>query len=471
MRVDFRSVSVCVLGLVLGGLGRAQTSFSNTNTISIPTSPAKGSLYPSQITVSGQTGTISQVGVKLNGWTDNGGNANPFSREFLLVGPTGAAFEFLNGCGDFNAFSNITLTLSDSGSANCTNATLTTETVKPTDRFSEYCGNFPSPAPATTTANCATSAGSATFASTFNGSDPNGTWSLYVYDSETGDSPGSISSGWTLTITLAAAAATTTTVSSDLNPSFSSPPNTTVTLTATVTSSGSPVTQGTVTFSDGSTVIGSDEALNGSGQAQLTYSFTTEGNHAIKAEYNGTASFGTSSGTLTQEVDNHTTVSGSTFCDTGTFTFNTNSGEAEPASVYPQHVYVSGLSGTVSAVTLQLPGITHNYPEDLDFLLTGPTGTFVPLAKAGGLGQVNGVTLTLSDAAGSPVAQSSALSSGTFLPSDYNTTILFPSPAPVGPYNYPATIGNATFATTFAGSNSSSTPVDFAGQFSPDRLL
>jgi len=451
MRVDFRLVSVCVLGLLLGRLGRAQTSFSNTNTISIGTSPAQGSLYPSQITVSSLSGTVSQVTVKLNGWTDNGGNAYPEDREFLLVGPTGAAFEFLNGCGDFNTFSNITLTLSDSGSANCTSSTLTTETVKPTDRFSEYCGNFPSPAPSTTTANCASSAGSATFASTFNGTDPNGTWSLYVYDAETGDSAGSISSGWTLTITLNAAAATTTTVSSTLNPSFTSSPNNSVTLTAAVLQGSTAVTEGTVTFSDGSTVIGSDEALNGSGQAQLLYSFSTEGNHAITAVYNGTSSFGTSTGTLTQEVDNHTTVNGSTFCDTGTFSFNTNGGEAEPASVYPQHVYVSGLTGTISEVTLQLPGITHNYPEDLDFLLTGPTGTFVPLAKAGGTEQVNSVTLTLSDAAGSPVAQSTALTTGTFLPSDYNTTILFPSPAPVGPYNYPATIGNATFATTFAG--------------------
>ena len=115
MRVDFRLVSVCVLGLLLGRLGRAQTSFSNTNTISIGTSPAQGSLYPAQITVSSLSGTVSQVTVKLNGWTDNGGNAYPEDREFLLVGPTGAAFEFLNGCGDFNTFSNITLTLSDSG--------------------------------------------------------------------------------------------------------------------------------------------------------------------------------------------------------------------------------------------------------------------------------------------------------------------------------------------------------------------
>jgi len=449
MRLDFRFVSVCVLGLFLGGLSQAQSTFSNTNPISIATSPADGSPYPSQIAVNGLSGTVSAVTVKLNGWTDNGSNAFPGDRDFMLVGPTGAAFEFLGGCSSFNTFSNITITFADSASSQCSGAALASGTYLPTNRLDGFCTSFPGGAPASS--NCAGPNGSATFASVFGGTAPNGTWSLYVFDGSALDSAGSISSGWTLTITLAAAAPTTTTVSSGLNPSFASSPNNSVTLTATVKQGSTAVTQGTVTFSEGATVIGSDEALNGSGQAQLTYSFTTEGNHAIKAQYNGTASFGVSLGTLTQEVDNHTTQSGSTFCDTGSFTFNTNGGSAEPASVYPQHVYVSGLSGTVSAVTLQLPGITHNFPEDLDFLLTGPTGTFVPLAKAGGSGQVSAVTVTLSDAAGSPVAQSSALSAGTFLPSDYNTTIFFPSPAPVGPYNYPATIGNATFATSFAG--------------------
>ena len=71
--------------------------------------------------------------------------------------------------------------------------------------------------------------------------------------------------GWSLNITTAAAlASTTTTLNSSPNPSFTSGANSSVTLTAAVSSSGSPVTAGTVDFTDGGTTI------SGCGAASLS---------------------------------------------------------------------------------------------------------------------------------------------------------------------------------------------------------
>jgi hypothetical protein len=75
-----------------------------------------------------------------------------------------------------------------------------------------------------------------------------------------------------------------------------------VTFTATVTSGGNPVTTGTVDFTEGTTVLADDVALNTSGQATFTTSTLTAGSHTVTAIYGGTAAFGESSATVTQEV-------------------------------------------------------------------------------------------------------------------------------------------------------------------------
>jgi autotransporter-associated beta strand protein len=101
---------------------------------------------------------------------------------------------------------------------------------------------------------------------------------------------------------------TTSAVVSSVNPSVFGE---SVTFTATVTGNapGSGTPTGTVTFLDGSTALGT-EALDGSGQTTFTTSALAVGDNSITAVYNSDTNFATStSGTLTQEVDQDSTTS------------------------------------------------------------------------------------------------------------------------------------------------------------------
>jgi hypothetical protein len=76
-----------------------------------------------------------------------------------------------------------------------------------------------------------------------------------------------------------------------------------VTFTATVTTvaPGSGTPTGTVTFFQGSTTLGT-VTLDANGKASLTRSFSTLGNHTIRAVYNGASNFAGSSKTITEQV-------------------------------------------------------------------------------------------------------------------------------------------------------------------------
>ena len=97
----------------------------------------------------------------------------------------------------------------------------------------------------------------------------------------------------------------TTVVTTNLNPScFSN----SVIFTATVTSSGNPVTVGTVSFTDGIAILASNVSLNGIGQATFSTSSLTGGSHTILASYSGVPIFNPSSGSLSQLVNDPPTV-------------------------------------------------------------------------------------------------------------------------------------------------------------------
>ena len=437
----------------------------NNGTICTPP-PGLSTPYPSEIVVNGMTGTISDVNVTLNSVT------HTFAPDIdiLLVGPTGAALVLASDAGGSNPgnVDRVTVTFDDSaasilpttpvppGPGNPWGAPNSSITVKPTDYdVGGAVDAFPSPAPGSFSS--PTPGGSATLASVFNGSNPNGTWKLYTLDDAcaVGDA-GSIS-GWSLNITAAASAAATTTVlSSSPNPSLTGQ-NVTFTATVTTTAGGAPVTTGTVTFAEGATPLASNVALNGSGQASFSTSTLSEGNHIITATYSGTASFGTSSATVNQRVNNATTVTGNTYCNTGAITIP----DVGAATPYPSNIFVTGAANRLGKVTVQLKNVTHPFSEDIDVLLVGPAGqNLVLLSDAGDspppTHPTTNVTVTFDDAAANPAPVSGGLgpanSSQTYRPTDYDPGAevdAFPATAPAPT--------SATTLATFNGTNPNGT--------------
>lgn len=128
-----------------------------------------------------------------------------------------------------------------------------------------------------------------------------------------------------------------------------------------------------------------------------------------------------------------------------------STGKSGPGSPYPSTITVSGITGNVSKVTVTLVGVTHSFPDDIDALLVGPTGQKVMLmSDCGGDTDINGVTLTFDDAGPAALPDAATLSSGTFMPTDYDPgSDGFTAPAPAGPYG--------TFLSVFNGLNPNGT--------------
>jgi subtilisin-like proprotein convertase family protein len=193
-----------VVALGLGAPAASAATFSNNNGITIDgsfdecptpvsTQPRAADPYPSEIAVSGLASSISDVNVTVSGLS----HGSPDDVGLLLVSPTGQSTLLMTDSGGVNTnVSGINLTFDDAASGFLPNGffpPLTSGTYKPSVGVSSAgClapGSFPDPAPA----------GPYTSSlSVFNGSDPNGTWKLYVIDDSLGDR-GSIT-GWSLTI-------------------------------------------------------------------------------------------------------------------------------------------------------------------------------------------------------------------------------------------------------------------------------
>jgi uncharacterized repeat protein (TIGR01451 family) len=437
--------------------------------------PADGTAipYPSRIFVSGLSGLITDVNVVLNDVT----HARPKDLDFLLVGPAGQTLIIVSDVGDpLAAVTNVDITLDDAAAAALPDTgTIISGTYKPTNHGvgdSWPGAGAPAalgrslPPPAVPYGDPAP-AGTATLAGAFNGADPNGAWRLYVFDDVLGGGAGTIGS-WSLVFTTVSAAATSTAIVSSNNPSFTTAPNDQVTFTATVTSGGSPVTEGTVTFTNTTTgaIIQANVPLSASGQAQTTTSFTTEGTRAIQATYNATINFATSSGTVLHEVNNHTTVNGNSFSnDDSPITINDN---VDPflglATPYPSKIFVAGLTGVIDTVTVQLAGVTEGRSNDVDILLVGPGGQKLILVSDAGDNPTatSNVTVNFSDAAAGVLPATGAWgAAGTTVsskPVNYNTGDVFAAPAPAAPYLDPGPTGSgATLESAFDGADPNGT--------------
>jgi subtilisin-like proprotein convertase family protein len=109
------------------------------------------------------------------------------------------------------------------------------------------------------------------------------------------------------------------------------------------------------------------------------------------------------------------------------------------AAPYPSTLNIKCVPGqaTVTNLTVQLHGVTHSWPSDLDVLLVNPAGQpALLMSDCGGNDSfpVSGVNLTFSDMAVQALPESSQIVSGVYRPTEYPNGEAFPPPAPAGPY-------------------------------------
>lgn len=175
-------------------------TFANTASIAVPgtgtgaTTGAPANPYPSSINVSGLTGSIGKVVVSLKQFS----HTWPQDVDVLLVGPGGQKMMILSDAGSGNDAVNLNLVLDDDAATHILGSgTIVSGTYKPSSHGTGA-DPFPSPAPAGPHAPSGP-VGTATLSSTFGGTNPNGTWQLYVVDDENGD-VGSFAGGWEIAI-------------------------------------------------------------------------------------------------------------------------------------------------------------------------------------------------------------------------------------------------------------------------------
>ena len=155
------------------------TATNATQATTVPanmTIPATGttgiaSPYPLLINIAGAPPSLGSLSVSLTSLS----HTFPSDLDILLVGPGGQKVMLLSDAGGSTPVTGINLVLSDGGPP-ATSAALTSGMYHPTDL--QPGDVLPAPAPA---------GPHATALSVFNGTNPNGTWSLFVYDDAGGD--------------------------------------------------------------------------------------------------------------------------------------------------------------------------------------------------------------------------------------------------------------------------------------------
>jgi subtilisin-like proprotein convertase family protein len=188
-----------VLTAAFGPALAAGETFSNAASITI-NDAADATPYPSPIAVAGIGTSVVDVNATLSGFT----HSFPADVDVLLAGPGGQSVMLMSDVPRDDPFcgsdvSGAILTFDDAAAGPIApGEALNSGTYQPTnnDTFLPKCApapdvdTFPAPAPASPY-------GSGL--AVFNGTDPNGTWSLYVLDDGGGDA-GSIVNGWSLDI-------------------------------------------------------------------------------------------------------------------------------------------------------------------------------------------------------------------------------------------------------------------------------
>ncbi|HXU77872.1 MAG TPA: DUF11 domain-containing protein, partial [Methylomirabilota bacterium] len=167
----------------------ATLQFSNTASIIIPDHGAANP-YPATIQVTGMTGLVSKATVTLNGLS----HSFPRDVNVLLVSPAGGRALLMSHAGSGQAVTNLTLSFDDGAPGSLpSGGQITSGNYQPGSFGASV--TFPAPAAAKPYG---------AKLSAVNGKNPNGAWSLFVFDDSTGDA-GLVANGWTLNLTAVAA--------------------------------------------------------------------------------------------------------------------------------------------------------------------------------------------------------------------------------------------------------------------------
>jgi uncharacterized repeat protein (TIGR01451 family) len=159
-------------------------SFTNSGLIIIPDS-GPATPYPSLIAVATTNGVVGRVTATLQGFT----HSFPHDVNVLLTSPSGQQAVLMAHVGGPYGVTNVVLAFDDAATNSLTETNLVSGAYHPTqvpplDSYPAIAGQP-----------------SNTNLSVFNGGNPSGLWSLYVYDDTPGND-GSIANGWTLGLTV-----------------------------------------------------------------------------------------------------------------------------------------------------------------------------------------------------------------------------------------------------------------------------
>jgi hypothetical protein len=456
--------------------------------------------YPSVVNVGTDTAelsnTVANLTVTLKGLSDTLGLGTVDA--FLLVAPDRTKaydLDFFSDAGTSSSQPSVNVSFADLNPSAPLDGPLTSTTYEATDNYYQADTFSASQTPAPTvpgTINYAQpdsfGTNPLTFAQAFGGANGNGDWALFAINN-TGTTI-NVTGGWCLSFTVNNGLPTTITLAPgthSMNPSVT---GTSVTLTATVTSNGNPVTSGTVTFTENGVAPTGSSAnmvtLNGSGQASISTSALTEGDHNITATYSGVSeTYDPGSTSFWQRVNTATTFSGAgtsgspaIICNPGGITLPNqvdnirNEGAAAPN---PSNIFVSNLPGTINSVSLELENFQTDSVADsvlwTSSLLVGPgADTASSIDFFSGTGATNNDTLLargnyiFSDS-GSELVPQSNYGPGTYQPTSYANGQINGSytPSPSGFYtlpgtvNYAATRGSATFDSLYHDTNPNGT--------------
>ena len=362
--------------------------FCNAGAITIP-ALGTATPYPSSIAVSGLGISASVCSVELLGLN----HTFPDDIDVLLSGPTGGASNaiIMSDVGGGTDVTGVNLTLKDAAAASLPDSTiLTSGTFKPTNIGGGDVFAAPAPAPA---------GGSAL--SVFNGTNPNGTWKLFVTDQFSGDS-GAFAGGWCVNIVV-----TGCTVDADC--SDGNPCN------GIESCVGGSCAPGTPVNCDDSLFCTIDSCNPSNGQCVHTANPCNDSNLCTADVCDET--------NQCQHIDRC-----QQFCASGPVAIN----DASPASPYPSIISVSGVGAPATLASVEFL-LTHTFPDDVDMLLVGPnapTENAVIFSDAGGGDDVTNVFVTISDAGATGVPDGGPLVSGVYKVTNIGTGDAFAAPAP-----------------------------------------